>query len=163
MKIAAQVFVYVVSLLTILWLNLLSNFAVTQVHHYTKHFLNGKPLPVLTEFFIGHGWVPVYASFLLWLGLVGAPLLRLSWARGYWEPTAFVLRYLVFFSCEVLLYLFLATALILPFITIMQCMEGGGDTETTAQKVAWWVLWAVAAVVALGAGWRAYQIRRLRP
>lgn len=159
MRAFPQMVIYVVSLVTAFFVGQVFHTAFWQLSYHAGHLLGGKPLPAITEFFVDHDAFPIYLALLPWIGLAGLPLLTRASAKEYWNTEWFLLRFLAFVCCEVLLFLLLAFFLSLPFMTLygaMRSSENGGALEVFLNLA----LWAGFVAIAVLGPWRWWQIRR---
>lgn len=160
MKATSQIIAYLASFVVVFGLGNFFDLAYWQARFHAERLLNGKPLPAFTQFFIAHHHLPAHLALLPWLWLVGGPLLTFSAARNYFCASAFVLRYLAFISCELLLFFVLGLFLALPFIPYYAVLEPFRQSATEYfVQIAFWAF--VAGIVLAGLR-RARQIRKIR-
>lgn len=138
MKAASQIVVCASSFAALLLLGHFFDLAFWQARFHAESLLGGKPLPRLSQFFISNHHLPPHLALLPWLALVGAPLLR-SRDISYWEFQSSASRYLAFLAVELLLFLMLLLALVLPFLPYYAVLEPvrQNSIEFAVQILAW--------------------------
>ena len=152
-----QIIFYSASFLVVLFIGNVFDDAFWQAHFSVEKLLNGKPLPAISQFFITRHHLPGHLMLLPWLALVGGPFLTRNAAKNYWDFQAFVLRYLAFLSCELMLFLILKTALTLPFISFYEVDEPPPYSAT--ESVVRLFFWSAFLAIVFAAFRRAHQFR----
>lgn len=156
----SQIAIDALSLVAVFVIGSLFAFAFTQAGYHAEAISGGKPLPAITQWLISHDYVISLLTFLPWFGLVGVPLFTIDASEKYWDPLAFVFRYLVFLSAELLLCFMLLVALMTPFIPYYAVMAPPGcDAGELCTQL---LTLALAGLVVMGAIFRAMQIRKDR-
>jgi hypothetical protein len=143
-----QVVCYIVTLAVTGLLSLVTEFGVSQETKLVKQLLGNKPLPALTDFFIHHRDLPMYLFYLPWLAFIALPLVSRRASRAYWDPAAFLLRFATFASIEAFIFLTIAFAFTMPFISLCECM---GATHSQLESVLGLIYWVLSIVAVLGA------------
>lgn len=158
MKAASQVIIDLTSFMVAFVLGSVFDTAFWQAGFHAKKLLGGKPLPTGTEFFIKHHHLPAYLALFPWLWLVGAPVFTLHATRHYWDGPSFVLRFLAFISCEVLLVLMWLLFLFPPFVTYYGVLQS--NEQSIPGLVARLLFWLVVLTILIFGLCRTHQIRR---
>lgn len=150
MKILPQAIVYLSSLMIFLILGSLFDIAFLQAGIHFRHLHGEMPLPNITRFFVENHNLPVHLVLLPWLGFVGGPLLSFSATKDYWDTSFFIMRFLAFFTCELLFILILLFALLLPFIPYYGVLEPFRQSPTElAIRVIFWCGIAIISILGI--------------
>ena len=157
MKKVPQIIFYSASFFAVFLIGNLFDEAFWQTHLRVESLLGGKPLPAISQFFITRHHLPGHLMMFPWLALIGGPFLTRNAAKNYWDLQAFILRYLAFLSCELILFLVLKTDLTLPFISRYLIDEP--PPNSTAEIVVRLVFWSAVLAIIFAAIYRSRQLR----